>query len=266
MSVLRNSYRVIRNTFLIGWYHLQDSFYKKRMYICIAILLALMGMVYFIFMNVRLERNIFAPMVVLLALRSLAPLGVALVGIFLAADGISEVYEKKQLDILLSKPFGKMEFFFGRLLGSFGSVAISLLIAVLIGSAVGWYVFGYPYSPIWIFLAYVGLLMGAILFASITFCISAISRRTLIAVVMSLAFVVASLTVGYLVVGTKLQSIFYKLPTTIADVLPMALGDPTRPPASRAAYLKYLPYWEIYTLVPILVTAIVFRLRDLAED
>jgi len=117
-------------------------------------------------------------------------------------------------------------------------------------------------------LIVVGLLAVSLMFVSVAFFTSTVTRSTMLAVLLTLAYIGgSSLLYGFLgSIGDPL-GIRYNLPIAIAYAFPDLLSNPTMTAYERQLRLaQVLPYYEAYVLIPIFAAILIFRFRDIAPS
>ncbi len=117
---------------------------------------------------------------------------VQLVAIIIAGGSMSEEYEHGTADILLSKPVKRTEYIIGKFLGGFSLLALIEALTTVLGVVLSIWFFGgqdgLQFAPA-MFLA---IVYSSLIFFGLSFMLSEVLRRTTLAMLLSLAVLIAS--------------------------------------------------------------------------
>jgi ABC-2 type transport system permease protein len=158
------------------------------------------------------------------------------IALLIAAGSMSEEYEQGTAEVLLSKPVGREEYFFGKYLGGYLLLVLVIILNVVLSVASATYGFGPQVGLEILPLVLLVQAFSALVFFSVSFMIGELVRRSSLSYILSAAVFFTSQIVGaYLTVVYSLtgQGIFrvasLYLPTSPVDSLSLLLAEPSFP-------------------------------------
>ena len=158
------------------------------------------------------------------------------IALLIAAGSMSEEYEQGTAEVMLSKPVGRREYFFGKYLGGYSLLVLVIVLNVVLSVSSATYVFG-PQLGLGI-LPFILLVQAfsSLVFFSFSFMVGELIRRSSLSYILSSAVFFTSQIVGiYLSIVSELtgQTSFrvasFFLPTSPVDSLPLLLAEPNFP-------------------------------------
>jgi len=160
------------------------------------------------------------------------------IALLIAAGSMSEEYEQGTAEVLLSKPVGRGEYFFGKYLGGYLLLVLVIILNVTLTVASATYVFG-PQTGLWILpLVLLVQAFSGLVFFSFSFMVGELVRRSSLSYILSSAVFFTSQILGvYLGIVYELtgqetfKAVSLYLPTTPVDSLPLLLAQPRLPSA-----------------------------------
>jgi ABC-2 type transport system permease protein len=158
--------------------------------------------------------------------------------LLIAAGSMSEEYEQGTVEVLLSKPVSRQEYFFGKYLGGYALLVSIMLLDAVLSITAATFVFG-PQSDLVILpLTFLSQAFAASVFYSFAFMFGELMRRSSLSYIVSASVFFTSGVIGvYLdVLYSLTQSGIYRtvdlyLPTSPVDSLPLLLAEPHFPSA-----------------------------------
>src|SRR5713101_257117 len=165
------------------------------------------------------------------------------VAILIAAGAMSEEYESGTAELLLAKPVGRAEFFFGKFLGGYALLAFLILLNALLSVAAATLTYGAQAGLDTLPGVVLVEVYSSALFFSVAFMLGELIRRSSLAYILSSALIVASQIIGtYLSIAYELtgntfyESIHIYLPTTLAGSLPPQYEQSLLPSAATRLF------------------------------
>lgn len=165
------------------------------------------------------------------------------IALLIAAGSMSEEYEQGTAEMLLSKPVGRDEYFFGKFLGGYFLMVLVILLNAVLSVSSATYVFG-PQGGLGILpLVLVVQAFCSLVFYSVSFMVGELVRRSSLSYILSSAVFFTSQIVGiylsviYSLTGQetfRLASLY--LPTSPVDSLPLLLAEPSLPDTVRTLF------------------------------
>lgn len=168
----------------------------------------------------------------------LAPfaLFIQFIAILIAAGAMSEEYEQGTVELILSKPVSRSEFFVGKFVGGYLLLFFIIVVNATLSIVSATVTYGQQLA--------LGIIPGTILveayasllFFSVAFMLGELLRRSSLAYIMSAAFLVSSeiigvyLSLAYDLTGKAIyQTVHAYLPTIVAGSLPSLYAEPLLP-------------------------------------
>jgi len=199
-----NTFQRIFNLVAYEW---RRSLAKKKIYVLIALALALQIGIFalfnFFFTSPTQGPNITGPFLegvkgTMWLLGVLGPQGlfIPLIAIIVAGGSMSEEYEHGTADILLSKPITRVEYLAGKYLGGLSLIGFVIVLITILGTVLARGFFGPQESLQIIPAVYMALVYANLLFFSLAFMLSEALRRTTLAYLVSIGIFIASMIVG----------------------------------------------------------------------
>ena len=165
------------------------------------------------------------------------------VAILIAAGAMSEEYESGTAELLLAKPVGRAEFFFGKFLGGYALLAFLILLNALLSVAAATLTYGAQAGLDTLPGVVLVEVYSSALFFSVAFMLGELIRRSSLAYILSSALIVASQIIGtYLSIAYELtgntfyEAIHIYLPTTLAGSLPPQYEQSLLPSAASRLF------------------------------
>lgn len=142
-----------------------------------------------------------------------------IIAIITAGSSMSEEYEQGTADILLSKPIRRVEYMAGKYLGGFSLVALVEVVTTALGVALALGLFGSQENLQVIPALYGSIVYSTLLFFSLAFMLSEVSRRSTLSMLTLIGVLVISMFIGPLlsVLFFQTRSLLY---VNIARTLP----------------------------------------------
>ncbi|HLQ07309.1 MAG TPA: ABC transporter permease [Nitrososphaerales archaeon] len=165
------------------------------------------------------------------------------VAILIAAGAMSEEYESGTAELLLAKPVGRTEYFFGKFLGGYALLALLILLNALLSVVAATLTYGAQAGLDTLPGVVLVEVYSSALFFSVAFMLGELIRRSSLAYILSSALIVASQIIGtYLSIAYELtgntfyESIHIYLPTTLAGSLPPQYEQSLLPSAATRLF------------------------------
>ena len=158
------------------------------------------------------------------------------IALLIAAGSMSEEYEQGTAEVLLSKPVGREEYFFGKFLGGYALLVAIVILNAILSIASATFVFGPQIELDILPVTLLAQAFSALLFFSFAFMIGELMRRSSLSYILSSAVFFTSQILGiylniiYRLTGSEIYRIAnLYLPTSPVDSLPLLLAEPSFP-------------------------------------
>ena len=123
---------------------------------------------------------------------------IQIIAIVTAGSSMSEEYEQGTADILLSKPISRVEYMVGKYLGGFSLMALVEVVTTALGVVLALGFFGSQENLQVIPALYGGIVYSSLLFFSLAFMLSEVSRRSTLSMLTMVSVLVTSLFIASL--------------------------------------------------------------------
>ncbi len=206
------------------------------------------------------------------------------IALLIAAGSMSEEYEQGTAEVLLSKPVGREEYFFGKFLGGYTLLVTIVILNAILSVASATFVFGPQIQLEVLPVTLVAQAFSALVFFSFAFMIGELMRRSSLSYILSSAVFFTSQILGiYLNIiynltgdGTYRIANLY-LPTSPVDSLPLLLAGPSFPSTVLTLFrfggaisvetsISFsVTLIAVYALSAVIIALLYFRRADVAK-
>jgi ABC-2 type transport system permease protein len=206
------------------------------------------------------------------------------IALLIAAGSMSEEYEQGTAEVLLSKPVGREEYFFGKFLGGYTLLVTIVILNAILSVASATFVFGPQIQLEVLPVTLVAQAFSALVFFSFAFMIGELMRRSSLSYILSSAVFFTSQILGiYLNIiynltgdGTYRIANLY-LPTSPVDSLPLLLAGPSFPStvltlfrfggaiSVETSVSFSVTLIAVYALSAVIIALLYFRRADVAK-
>lgn len=186
-----------------------------------------------------------------------------IISLAVAFNSISGEFENGSAKLLFTKPLSKIEFYIGKFLGSFGAVAVAILVWVAAGLS-GYVIYGSQTLLGNVPFVFLALIYAALPFLAIIAAVSAITKKSTVSavIVLGIYFVQTMALIPILQYIYSIDIVKF-LPNWGIENFPMTIAG-INPSLSNDAFLAAISI-AIYTLIPFIAGLIYFKYSDITE-
>jgi ABC-2 type transport system permease protein len=165
------------------------------------------------------------------------------IALMIAAGSMSEEYEQGTAEVLLSKPVGRDEYFFGKFIGGYILLVLVVVLNAVLSVASATFAFGPQVELDVLPLVLAAQIFSALVFFSLAFMVGELVRRSSLSYIISSAIFFTSQIVGiyltlvYTLTGDGLyRAAGLYLPTAPVDSLPLLLAQSRFPSSVQTLF------------------------------